>query len=167
MTDDDSREIALLSVEAAKKKSEVALNGRTIEKATDDFILGFCTERALAKYVGAQAFNECLEQQNRGFSSYGPDFGIVDSKGIDCKYGIDAAIRADLRLIVKDHVLMNDKKTKFYALVIQDVEDFYLVGWATRDEVLKGMSEMNGKTLRISKLHPAETFVESCVNGNL
>jgi len=156
LDDADVAECRKLAISAAEKKSAKARAGRDFLKVVENFLDGFMGERALALFVNVDAYLECRVQQFGG-SKYGPDFLTIDVKTAPGKY-------ENPQLLVKNHVLRNDKTTEYYALVLKDGTRYLLGGWVTKDEMEMGDDVYNGesKSLRLSELRPADTFLESC-----
>lgn len=167
VSEEDQGECTRLAGGAASRLSSRARRGRSTEECIGDFFQGFMNERAYSLYAGPAAYQECLRQQRRNTSSFGPDTGHVDLKSSYIKNGVDFAVNNDFNLRVNVLNLQRDKLTRVYALIIQDDAGRHLVGWATKSEVLDGSPIGKSLQLPISRLHAGDSLLEYLEHENV
>lgn len=168
--DEDIPEAKDLATKWAKVMPNSMRRGRTTEIIRIDCMLGIMAERCLAREIdstrpGSGALESCLRQQLSKKIEAGPDLLDINVKATNMdRYGItiDQAFARDYRMIVRfGHYGL---KSDIYAEVwTTKAEGAWLVGWATKEEVLRGKPLSRNDTstlcLSVSQLRkPIELF---------
>jgi hypothetical protein len=141
---------------------------RSVAEVTADLFNGGVAERDVARHINSPrnfALDSCLTQQNLDGINPGPDLLDInvkctdlDSQGVTLKEAFDR----DFRLFVRYGMNGLHADTKAYVLVFRSKGKAWIVGWATKEEVLasKSVTGDGALTLRLSQLRTPETFIQ-------
>lgn len=127
--------------------------------------VGFMAELALAKYLESQgvkgAVMSCIIQQSRNVARNGADMTNIDAKTSECKSVLQAE---GYSLQAKTWAVEKGPDRFAFVPFIQELGHHVLMGWATKEEFLKG--ELITKyddplySLRVSELRLPATLLE-------